>query len=95
MLYTGTITNGSESVNIHDRYERIAGAQISKERNAENRRTKSLGLTQAGWDLVEELAPVVYDALVDTCHSNEEAVRIHLQAAREVVARERGAAVFS
>ncbi len=68
---------------------------ISKERNAENRRTKSLGLTQAGWDLVEELAPVVYDALVDTCHSNEEAVRIHLQAAREVVARERGAAVFS
>lgn len=68
---------------------------ISKERNAENRRTKSLGLTQAGWDLVEDLVPIVYDALLDTCHSNEEAVRIHLQAAREVVARERGAAVFS
>lgn len=68
---------------------------ISKERNAENRRTKSLGLTQKGWDLVEDLAPIVYDALLETCHSNEEAVQIHLQAAREVVARERGAALFS
>ena len=68
---------------------------ISKERNAENRRTKSLGLTQKGWDLVENLAPIVYDALLETCHSNEEAVQIDLQAAREVVARERGAALFS
>lgn len=68
---------------------------ISKERNADNRRTKSLGLTQQGWDLVEDLAPIVYDALLETCHSNEDAVQIHLGAARDVVARERGAALFS
>ena len=67
---------------------------LSKERNDDNRRTKSLKLTQSGWDLVEQLAPIIYDALLETCHSNEEVVDIHLAAAHEVVGRERGAAVF-
>ncbi len=67
---------------------------ISKERNADNRRTKALALTQKGWDLVEGLAPIVHDTLLETCRSDEEAVRVHLQAAREVVSRERGASLF-
>ena len=44
---------------------------------------------------MEELAPIVYDALLETCRSDEAAVQLHLQAAREVVARERGASVFA
>ena len=68
---------------------------VSKERNADNRRTKALALTDQGYELVEELAPIVYDALLETCRSDEAAVQLHLQAAREVVARERGASVFA
>ena len=68
---------------------------VLKQRNADNRRTKALALTAEGRELVEGLAPLVYDALLETCHSDEAAVQLHLQAARQVVARERGAAVFA
>jgi len=61
---------------------------VSKERNADNRRTKALALTDQGYELVEELAPIVYDALLETCRSDEAAVQLHLQAARDVVARD-------
>lgn len=67
---------------------------IAKERNHDNRRTKSLSLTAYGWEHLEELLPEVYDALLETCHSDDEAVLVHLSAARDVVSRERGAAVF-
>lgn len=67
---------------------------VLKERNDDNRRTKSLSLTQEGWEKVEEMLPLTFDALRETCHSDEEAVQIHLSAARSVVARERGASLF-
>lgn len=68
---------------------------ILKERNDDNRRVKALSLTNEGWEYLEELLPHVLDALLETCHSDEGAVRIHLSAAREVVSRERGAALFA
>lgn len=68
---------------------------ITKERSVENRRTKPLALTDAGFEKTEELLPYVYDALVETCHSDEAAVQVHMSAAQTVVARERGAALFS
>lgn len=67
---------------------------ICKERNAENRRTKALSLTEAGYEKTEELLPLTHDALLETCHSDERAVRVHLSAARSVIAKERGTALF-
>ena len=68
---------------------------ITKERSADNRRTKPLALTDAGLEKTEGLLPYVYDALVETCHSDEAAVQVHLSAAQNVVSRERGTALFS
>lgn len=68
---------------------------LKKERNDENRRAKMLSLTAQGRERLEELLPLTWDALVETCHSDERAIQIHLSAARSVIARERGAAVFS
>lgn len=67
---------------------------ISKERSAENRRTKLLKLTQKGRDRTEELLLPTYDALLETCHSDEEAVRMHLSAAQGVITRERSMTLF-
>lgn len=67
---------------------------ISKERSDENRRVKVLSLTAKGRAKVEELLPLTHDALLETCRSDERAVRIHLSAACDVVERERGAALF-
>lgn len=68
---------------------------ISKKRNDENRRTKCLCLTEAGWEKVEEMLPLTHDALLETCHSDEDAVRVHLSATKDVIAKERGAAFFA
>lgn len=68
---------------------------IFKQRNVENRRTKLVGLTAAGREKVEEMLPLTRDALLETCRSDEAAVQVHLSAARDVLAKERGAAVFS
>lgn len=67
---------------------------ISKERSTENRRTKLLQLTQKGRDRTEGLLLPTHDALLETCHSDEEAVRIHLSAAQGVVTRERSMRLF-
>lgn len=67
---------------------------ISKERSAENRRTKLLKLTSKGRSRTEELLLPTHDTLLETCHSDEEAVRIHLSAAQSVVARERSLRLF-
>lgn len=67
---------------------------ISKERSMENRRTKLLQLTPRGRDRTEELLLPTYDALLETCHSDEGAVRIHLSAAQSVVTRERSMRLF-
>ena len=67
---------------------------ISKERSVENRRTKLLQLTQKGRDRTEGLLLPTHDALLETCHSDEEAVRIHLSAAQGVVTRERSMRLF-
>lgn len=68
---------------------------ILKERNSENRRAKLLSLTQKGRTEVEKMAPITLDALLETCHSDELAAEIHLDAARSVVAKERGSVIFS
>lgn len=68
---------------------------IEKERNSENRRAKMLSLTRQGWEKVEEMLPITHDALLETCHSDERAVEIHLGAAQSVVAKERGSALFA
>lgn len=67
---------------------------ISKERSTENRRTKLLQLTQKGRDRTEGLLLPTHDALLETCHNDEEAVRIHLSAAQGVVTRERSMRLF-
>lgn len=68
---------------------------IARERNGENRRIKLVSLTPEGRKMVEKLLPITWDALLETCHSNEKAVQIHLSAARDVIARERTATFFS
>lgn len=67
---------------------------IEKKRNDENRRAKILSLTPEGQKKVEEMLPISHDALLETCHSDERAVEIHLSAARNVVAKVRGSALF-
>lgn len=67
---------------------------ISKERSTENRRTKVLQLTPKGRDRTEGLLLPTHDALLETCRSDEEAVRIHLSAAQGIVTRERSMRLF-
>ena len=54
-----TITNGSESVNIHDRYERIAGAQISKERNAIDSMAFTIYPDNPGYALLDSMTTTI------------------------------------
>lgn len=68
---------------------------IMRERDDDNRRIKLVSLTPEGREKVEKLLPITWDALLETCHSNERAVQIHLSAARDVIARERAATFFS
>ena len=59
MLYTVTITNGTESVAIHDRYERIASAQIGKERNAIDSLTFTIYPDNPGYEKLHSFKTLV------------------------------------
>lgn len=59
MLYTVTINNGSETVSIHDRYERIAGAQVSKERNAIDSMAFTIYPDNPGYNLLNSMATTI------------------------------------
>ena len=59
MLYTVTITNGSERVAVHDRYERIANAQIAKERNAIDALTFTIYPDNPGYELLHPFSTTI------------------------------------
>lgn len=59
MLYTVTITNGGESVNVHDRYERVREAKIERERNAIDCLTFRIYPDNPGYDLLHRLTTTV------------------------------------
>lgn len=62
---------------------------ITRHRSSKNRRVRTIELTAEGRQRTSELMPVVFDALHETCHSNDELIRIHISAARDLVARKR------
>lgn len=62
---------------------------ITRRRSDENRRIRIVELTQSGDAEVIRLTPIVYDALLDTCHSNEELIASHISAAHDLVSRKR------
>lgn len=59
MLYTVTIFNGDEAVNIHDRYERIAGAKVTKERNAIDCLTFTIYPDNPGYSLLNRFKTTI------------------------------------
>lgn len=67
---------------------------ITRERSAENRRVRIIQLTDQGARRLVELMPVVFDALHETCHSNDDLIQVHISAARDLVARRRQASAF-
>ncbi len=67
---------------------------LERERSKENRRIRSLALTEAGNDELIRLMPVVFDALHETCHSDDDLIRTHISAARDLVARRRQRSEF-
>lgn len=67
---------------------------ITRHRSPENRRVRVIELTAEGRQRTSELMPVVFDALHETCHSDDELIRIHISAARDLVARKRHQALF-
>lgn len=67
---------------------------ILRTRKQGNRRAKEIELTGEGGRLLEELMPVVFDALHETCRSDEEAMEIHMSAARDLVRRKRARSEF-
>lgn len=66
-----------------------AAGLITRQRSAENRRVRSVELTERGVARLSELMPVVFDALHETCHSDDRLIAIHISAARDLVARRR------
>lgn len=62
---------------------------ISRDRAPDNRRTRILELTERGKRRLIELMPIVFDALHETCHSDDELIRIHISAANDLIARKR------
>lgn len=62
---------------------------ITRSRSDANRRVRSVALTEAGQRELTRLMPVVFDALHETCHSDDELIRTHISAARDLVARRR------
>ncbi len=62
---------------------------IDRSRSAENRRVRSVALTDEGDAELVRLMPVVFDALHETCHSDDALIRTHISAARDLVARRR------
>lgn len=68
---------------------------ISKERKNTNRRAKALLLTKRGRDQLESMLPCVYDEILEVCHSNDYQIESNLEAARTIIASERGAMIFA
>lgn len=66
-----------------------ARGYLDRSRSEENRRIRSLTLTDAGESELIRLMPIVFDALHETCHSNDALIRTHISAARDLVARRR------
>lgn len=62
---------------------------IDRSRSEENRRIRSVALTDEGNAELVRLMPVVFDALHETCHSDDDLIRTHISAARDLVARRR------
>ena len=60
---------------------------LTRERSAENRRVRTIRLTEKGQGRLVALMPVVFDALHETCHSNEELIH-------DLVARKRQQSAF-
>ncbi len=67
---------------------------ITRNRSPKNRRIRIVELTKNGKECVIRLLPVVFDALHDTCHSSDELIKIHISAARDLVARKRHRSEF-
>lgn len=67
---------------------------ITRERCSTNRRMRHISLTEQGRRRVTELMPVVFDALHETCHSDDALIAIHISAARDLVARRRSQSPF-
>lgn len=67
---------------------------ITRQRSQENRRVRMVELTAAGGERLAALLPVVFDALHETCHSSDELIRVHISAARDLVARKRQRSEF-
>lgn len=62
---------------------------IDRSRSEDNRRIRSVALTETGNAELVRLMPVVFDALHETCHSDDALIRTHISAARDLVARRR------
>lgn len=62
---------------------------ITRQRCEENRRIRMVELTPTGDARTIELLPLVFDALLETCHSDDELIRVHISSARDLVARKR------
>lgn len=67
---------------------------ITRKRDQRNRRMRPITLTPLGETRTSELLPPVFDALHETCHSNDELIRIHISSARDLVARKRHRSEF-
>lgn len=67
---------------------------ITRHRSPKNRRVRIIELTAEGCRRTSELMPVVFDALHETCYSDDKLIRIHISAARDLVARKRHQALF-
>lgn len=59
MFYTVTIRNGDQVVNVHDRYERVANARITKERNAIDSLTFTIYPDNPGYDLLHRMKTTI------------------------------------
>lgn len=59
MLYTVTIKNGEDSVRIHDRYERIAEAKITRERNSIDCLTFTIYPDNPGYEALNRLTTTI------------------------------------
>lgn len=62
---------------------------ITRFRLDENRRKRMVCLTELGEEMLYNLLPTVFDALHETCHSSDDLIKIHISAARDLVARMR------
>lgn len=66
-----------------------AAGIVTRERSQTNRRVRRISLTEKGALRIAELMPVVFDALHETCHSDDALIAVHISAARDLVARKR------